>query len=74
LKYGGITVNQYSTDTYIKNGRLELNNLPFPDNVRVKIFIIPKVDLSRMSFNRIRKITESIRGNLSDDIRRERDE
>ena len=67
-------MNQYSTDTYIKNGRLELNNLPFPDNVRVKIFIIPKVDLSRMSFNRIRKITESIRGNLSDDIRRERDE
>jgi len=65
---------QYVADSHIRNGRLELDNVPFSDDVEVRIFIVPKVRLSEMSFSRIRKLTRSVRGNLSDDIDRERGE
>jgi len=67
-------MSQYAIDTYLKNGHLELDNIPFPDDIEVKVCIIPKVKLSEMSFNEIRQITKSIKGNLSDDIDLERDE
>jgi len=43
-------MEQFVTETSISNGRLELNNIPFSNNVAVKIIIIPKVDLSSMSW------------------------
>jgi len=59
-------------DAHIKNGHLELNELPFSDDAAVKVIIIPKVDLEKMSFERIQRLTQSISGNLSDDIIHER--
>ncbi|MEA3475379.1 MAG: hypothetical protein U9R23_02890 [Candidatus Cloacimonadota bacterium] len=46
-------------------GDLELDNIPFPDNIEVKIFITPKIKLSEMSFNKIRELRKSIKGNIS---------
>lgn len=65
---------QFVMETRIKKGHLELNNVPFSDETEVKIIVIPKVNLTRMSFPEIRKLTESIRGNLSDDIETERNQ
>jgi len=51
---------------------LELNNLPFSDEAKVEVIIIPKVNVSKMSLAKIQALTQSIQGNLSDDIIRER--
>lgn len=67
-------MKQYVADSRVRNGRLELENVPFSDNAEVRIFVVPKVRLSEMSFTKIRKLTRSVRGNLSDEIDRERDE
>lgn len=64
----------YTVDTRIRNGHLELKNVPFSDNVEIRVFIIPKIKLSEMSFDKIRKLTKPIKGNLSDDIDAERNE
>ena len=63
---------QYSTDTFVRNGRLEINNLPFPENAEVRVFVVPKINLSEMSFHKVRELTKSIKRNISDDIDRER--
>ena len=65
---------QYMVDTYIKEGHLELNNLPFEDGKAVKVVLVPKVNLSEMSFEKIQKLTKNIKGNLSEDIISEREE
>ncbi|EDN66473.1 conserved hypothetical protein [Beggiatoa sp. PS] len=59
-------------DAHIKNGHLELNDLPFSNDAEVKVIIVPKVDLEKMSFERVQQLTQSISGNLSDDIIHER--
>ena len=61
-------------EAHIKNGHLELNNIPFANNMHVKVIIIPKAELTQMSFPHIWEKTQSIQGNLSDDITHERDE
>lgn len=66
-------MSQFVTEARIQGGRLELSNVPFSDATEVKIFVIPKVELSKMSFGEVRKLTSSIKGNLADSIRRERD-
>ena len=66
-------MNSYSIDTQIKNGHLELNNVPFSNDIDVRVLIIPKVNLSKMSFNKILKTTKLIKGNISDDINKARD-
>jgi len=65
-------MSQYIIDTYIKNGNIVLNNLPFSENTNVKVIVIPKVDLSKFSFEKVQELTKGISGNLSDDIIRER--
>lgn len=67
-------MNQFVTETSITNGHLELNNIPFANNVPVKVIIIPKVNLSSMSFPEIWETTKPIQGKLSADIAQERDE
>jgi len=67
-------MKQYVADSHIRNGRLELDNIPFSDNVEVRVFVVPKVKISEMSFVRIRELTRSVKGKLSDDIDKERDE
>lgn len=63
---------QVTREALIKNGHLELNNLPFSDEAKVEVIIIPKVNVSKMSLAKIQALTQSIQGNLSDDIIRER--
>ncbi len=67
-------MRQYVADSHIRNGRLELENVPFSDDVEIRIFVVPKVRLTEMSFTRIRELSKSVKGKLSDDIDRERDE
>ena len=67
-------MNNYSIDTKIKNGHLELSNIPIPDDVNVKVVIIPKIKLSDLSLDKSNKLSKSIKGNISDDINSERDE
>ena len=37
---------QYSIDTHVKEGHLELSNLPFKEGAAVKVVLIPKASLS----------------------------
>ena len=67
-------MSQFIVETRIAKGRLELRNVPFPDDTEVKVFVIPKFDLSRASFHAAQKLTRGIKGNLSDSIRRDRNE
>jgi hypothetical protein len=48
------------------------HNLPFADDTAVKVIVIPKINLEKMSFAKIQSLTQSIHGNLSEDIIRER--
>jgi hypothetical protein len=66
-------MSQFIAEARIEGGRLELFNVPFSDATEVKVFVIPKVALSKMSFLAVqKKMTSSIKGNLSDSISRER--
>ncbi len=67
-------MSQFVTEARIEGGRLELLNIPFSDATEVKVFVIPKVELSKMSFLEVRKLTGSLKGNLADSISRERNE
>ncbi len=66
-------MEQFVVETRIKNGHIELNNIPFPNDTEVKIITIPKTNLKKLSFNEVQQLTESIKGNLSDDVIIERD-
>jgi hypothetical protein len=67
-------MSQFVTETHIKNGHLELNNIPFTEDIVVKVIVIPTVDLSKMSFPEIWNVTQGITGKISDDVAQERDE
>lgn len=64
---------QVTKEAQIKNGHLELNDLPFSDDTVVKVIICPNVNLDKMSFEQAQLLSKSISGNLSDDIVKERD-
>ena len=68
------TKMQYTVDTQINEGHLELSNLPFEDGSAVKVVLIPKASLSKMLFQKAQELTKNIEGNLSDDITDERAE
>ncbi|MCI5140883.1 MAG: hypothetical protein D3909_03970 [Candidatus Electrothrix sp. ATG1] len=67
-------MSRFVTEASVINGRLELNNVPFSEKMQVKVVVIPKADLSAMSFPDIWKTTCGIRGNLADDLSGERGE
>ena len=64
---------QFIAETSIKNGGITLHKIPLKENTKVKVVLIPKVDLTSMSFAAARKLTKKIKGNLSEDIIAERD-
>lgn len=64
---------QYTAETMIKDGGITLRKIPLKENTRVKVVLIPKADLSNMSFVTARKLTKKIKGKLSEDIISERD-
>lgn len=65
-------MSNFVVETFIKNGELKLHKIPFKDNTKVKVVLIPKVKLAKMSFAKVRRLTKGIKGNLSDDITEER--
>ncbi|MBU2447310.1 MAG: hypothetical protein KJ666_17295 [Bacteroidetes bacterium] len=67
-------MNQYVVDARIKDGHLSIGNLPFKEETDVKVIVIPKVNFSELSFLKIRELTKSIKGNISDNIISEREE
>lgn len=73
-KFGGGDMSQFIAETSIMNGHLELNNIPFANNMHVKVIVIPKAELSQMSFSQAWEQTQSFEGNLAQDVSSERDE
>jgi hypothetical protein len=67
-------MNQYVIDAKIKDGYLSIGNLPFKEETDVKVIVIPKINFKELSFAKIRELTKSIKGNISDDIISEREE
>ena len=65
-------MSQIVLDSRITNGLLNLKNIPLDDNTEVKVIVIPKINLSKMSFENSQKITGRIKRNLSDDVIAER--
>lgn len=65
---------QITINTHIKQGKLQLDNLPFPDNTKVKVVMIPNLDieLEKKWFAQIQALTQSDHGNWSEDIIQER--
>ena len=66
-------MNQYVIDARIKDGYLSIKDLPFKEETDVKVIVIPKINFRELSFLRIRELTKSINGNISDDISSERE-
>lgn len=67
-------MTQCVVDARVKDGYLSIDNLPFKEETDVKVIVIPKVIFSALSFQKIRELTKSITGNISDDIISEREE
>jgi len=67
-------MNQIIIDTRITNGYLKLHDIPLEDDTEVRVIVIPKVNLSKMSFQNSQRLTKTVKGNLSDDIISERSE
>jgi hypothetical protein len=67
-------MSQVTIDTYIKQGQLHLDNLPFPDDTKVKVVVIPNLNLEVENrwFAQIQALTQSSSGNWSEDILQER--
>jgi hypothetical protein len=65
-------MHQLTIETRVKHGQLQINHKPFADETEVKVVVIPKVNVEKMSFAKIQALTQPISGNLSDEIIRER--
>ncbi len=66
-------MNQYIVDAHIKNGHLKIDKLPINKEMDVKVIVIPKVKFDNLSFMKVRKLTKSIKGNISNDINSDRE-
>ncbi|MBU0559329.1 MAG: hypothetical protein KJ799_11190 [Bacteroidetes bacterium] len=66
-------MNQYIVDAHVKNGYLTIDKLPINEEMDVKVIVIPKVIFEDLSFLKVRKLTKSIAGNISDDINSDRE-
>ncbi len=66
-------MNQYIVDAHIKNGCLSIDKLPITEEMDVKVIVIPKVKYEDLSFMKVRKLTKSIKGNISKDINSDRE-
>jgi hypothetical protein len=65
-------MSQFVIETRVKKGHLVLKDIPFSDDTELKVILIPKFDVSKASFQKARKLSKRIQGNLSDDIIDER--
>ena len=67
-------MSQIILDTRVTNGHLKLQDIPLADETEVKVIVIPKANLSKMSFQKAQRLTKPIKGNISDTVTSERSE
>jgi len=65
-------MSQYITETKIKKGSINLSDIPIKNNTDVKVIIIPKVEIEKLSTDEAIYLSKDIKGNMSDDIIRDR--
>ncbi len=65
-------MSQIIIDSRVSNGHVTLQNLPLEDETEVKIIVIPKANLSKMSFQNSQSLTRTVKGNIADDVVAER--
>ena len=67
-------MSQYTSEAKIKNGHMELNKIPLPNNSEVKVIIITKTNFKKLQKDllKARDLTKSIKGNISKEISLER--
>ncbi|KOR33066.1 hypothetical protein TI05_03325 [Achromatium sp. WMS3] len=59
-------------DTKIQHGKVILHDVPLEDDTPIKVIVIPKTNLQRLSFQKTRILLQDVPGNLADDVRKER--
>jgi hypothetical protein len=67
-------MNQVIIETKIQDGKIALSNLPLSDDTEVRVIVIPKINLEKMGFLKSLEYTREIKGNLSEDVVKERGE
>ncbi len=67
-------MSQVTIDTYIKQGQLHLDNLPFQDDTKVRVVVIPTLDLDveKRWFAQIQALTQASGDSWSEDLIREK--
>ncbi len=67
-------MSQYTSEAKIKNGHMELNKIPLPNNPEVKMIINTKTNLKKLQkvLLKSRDLTKSIKGSISKEISLER--
>ncbi len=64
----------YVTQATVHEGRISLDNVPLADESEVEVRVVPKTNIRKMSFQRVRELTKEARGSLAEDICEEREE
>ena len=67
-------MGQFVVDTAVKDGRIELDKLPFREKMKVKVVVIPKIELKKMSFSKLVGQKVNVDGSIADLVSAERDE
>jgi len=65
-------MNQLVINTKIKKGTISIKDIPLSDNTDVQVVVIPKIILDNLSFKKIRELTKTIKGNISEEISQDR--
>ncbi len=65
-------MTQYITETKVEKGTINLSDIPIKNNTDVKVIIIPKVELDKLLSDKAIYLSKDIKGNLSDEIIRDR--
>lgn len=65
-------MTQYITETKVEKGTINLSDIPIKNNTDVKVIIIQKVELDKLLSDKAIYLSKDIKGNLSDEIIRDR--
>jgi len=65
-------MNQYIADTRVKKGNVAVSGVPFEDDQDVRVIVIPRANLQKMAYREVQEMTQSLEGNVADDVQTER--
>ena len=63
----------YITRARVHNGHVSVENVPVADESEVEVIIVPKTNISQMSFGQVQELTAEAKGSLAKDISKERE-